>query len=257
MQRDGYEGMTPDSIRSYGDRGLALSKSKYCADNVEYIRPTNAASCQVMIMEAKSFIGYSGLQARGKSATVLKGRKIFQRHTYAPCLSYYTLRFPQDSYAGRILVPARGEHLCPGKRIHLVLTTVRSPCKRSQSQTAVMAWTTLWPVQLQYTYVLPSTSCQDPKDALGRAGSIDLSVPVPNMGTLTRTSFPCFLLLLIQLSYWGGSLASGCCQGQGLDLTLRKRSALTWAEAQELFEFQWSAWTIFYLTYYLTDFSFS
>lgn len=32
--------------------------------------------------------------------------------------------------------------------------------------------------------LLTSIPCQDPKGALGRAGSVDFSVPVPSMGSL-------------------------------------------------------------------------
>lgn len=143
--------MIPGSTRSYGGQGLAMSKRKYYADKVEYIRSTNAASCYIIhrylgIMEVKDCIGYSGLQALGKSVTVLSRRKIFQRHTYAPPGSYYTIEFPQDSHAGR---RERAAAWCQpegtlvlGKENPLSATTVRSPCKRSQSQMAVLAWAT-------------------------------------------------------------------------------------------------------------------
>lgn len=116
---------------------------------------------------------------------------------YTPSLSYYTIELPQNSHAGR---RKRTEAWCqpegtlvPRKENPLSMTTVRSPCKRSQSQMAMMAWTTPWPGRLHYTYLSPSISCLAPKDALGRAGSIDLSVPIPNMGT--QIGATCFSLL--------------------------------------------------------------
>lgn len=191
-----------------------------------------------------------------------------------PTFEYYAIEFPQNSYAGRRI------NWCQPEGTHV--SRKENPLSADNCQITLEEQPEPWqwwsePQSDQDSFradiLLTSIPCQDPKDALGRAGSVDLSVLVPSMGSLKWSLFPCFSLLFIQLSYWGRwpPPASGCCQGQSLDHMFCKRTSITLAEVQGLFEFRFQRCLFQFqeqgslsptlsephIMYYLTDFSFS
>lgn len=136
-------------------------------------------------MEAKAFIGFSGLQAPSKSITVLTGRKIFQRCTYAPRLSSYATEFPQNFYAGRRINwcqpegthVSRKENPLSADNCQITLEEQPEPDGNDDLNHSVTR-TASGPI-----YFLPQFHVRTLKMHLEGQGQY-LSVPVPSMGSL-------------------------------------------------------------------------
>lgn len=176
-------------MRSYWDHALALSRRKNHAQSRIY-KASKCTNSRVIhrhlgIMEAKAFIGFSRLQAPSKSITVLTGRKIFQRCTYAPRLSYYAIEFPQNSYAGRRINwcqpegthVSRKENPLSADNCQITLEEQPEPDGNDDLNHSVTR-TASGPI-----YFLPQFHVRTLKMHLEGQGQY-LSVPVPSMGSL-------------------------------------------------------------------------